>query len=81
MAWLAVFFLMGFGVWSLQGGHLMIIIYLVLGALVYGVYAFRVRCRRCGVPILLRPVSLCGIRFYLWSLAAPEYCRHCGERL
>ncbi len=81
MAWLAVFFVLGFGVWSFQAGHLMIIIYLVLSALVFVIYAFMARCPRCRVPILLKPVSLYGIRFYLWSLAAPERCRHCGEKL
>ncbi len=80
-AWFASFFFLGFGVWSFQAGHLMIIVYLVLTVLVYGIYAFTVKCPRCGVPVLLKPVHLCGMQIYLWSLVAPEQCRHCGERL
>ncbi len=80
-AWLAVFFLLGFGVWGFQAGHLMLIVYLFLSTLVYGIYAMSARCRQCGMPVLLRPVRLCGIRIYVWSLAAPESCRHCGEML
>ena len=81
MTWLASFFLLGYGVWSFQAGHLMIIVYFVLSALVYGIYAFPARCPRCSMPILLRPVRLCGMQLYLWSLMAPERCRHCGETL
>ena len=81
MTWLASFFLLGYGVWSFQAGHLMIIVYFVLSALVYGIYAFTARCPRCSMPILLRPVRLCGMKLYLWSLMAPERCRHCGETL
>ncbi len=78
MAWLALFFILGFCVWSFQAGHLMILIYLVLSVLVYGVYAVTARCPGCGMPILLRPVRLCRMQLYLWSLTAPERCRHCG---
>ncbi len=81
MAWFASFFLLGFGVWSFQAGHLMIIVYLVLSALVYGIYAFTVRCPRCGSPILLKPVRLFRVQIYYWSLVAPERCRQCGETL
>ena len=81
MTWLASFFLLGYGVWSFQAGHLMIIVYFVLSALVYGIYAFTARCPRCSMPILLRPVRLCGMQLYLWSLMAPERCRHFGETL
>ncbi len=80
-AWLTSFFLLGFGVWSFQAGHLMVIAYLVLSALAFAAYAFTVKCPRCRVPVLLRPVSLFGVQIFLWSLVAPERCRHCGERL
>ncbi len=79
MAWLAAFFLLGFGVWGFQAGHLMIIVYFILSVLAYGIYAFMAKCPRCGVPVLLKPIGLCGMRIYLWSLLAPERCRHCGE--
>jgi len=80
ITWLASFFLLGFCVWSLQAGHLMIILYLVLSVLLYGIYAFTTRCPRCSVPILLKPVNVLGMQIYLWSLTAPEHCRHCGEK-
>ncbi len=72
---------MGYGVWSFQAGHLMIIMYLVVSALAYGIYAFMARCPRCSMPILLKPVRLFGMQLYLWSLMAPERCWHCGEML
>ena len=78
-AWLAVFFLLGFGVWSFQAGHLMVVVYLVLSVLVYGIYAFTARCGQCRKPILLKPVRLFGMQIYRWSLIAPERCSHCGE--
>ncbi len=76
-----MFFLLGFGVWSFQAGHLMVIAYLVLSALAFAVYAFSAKCPKCRVPVLLRPVKLFGIEIYIWSIIAPERCRHCGERL
>jgi hypothetical protein len=81
LIWLASFFALGFGVWSFQAGHLMIIVYLVLSVLLYALFAFTARCPRCSVPILLKPVRLFGMQIYLWSLTAPEHCRHCGETL
>ncbi len=81
MVWLASFFFLGYEVWGFQAGHLMIVVYLVVSTLVYSIYAFTARCPQCRMPILLKPVRLCGIRFYLWSLTAPERCRHCGEVL
>ncbi len=80
-AWFASFFLLGFGVWSFQAGHLMVIIYLILSALAFAIYAFTAKCPSCRVPVLLRPVRLLGMQIYLWSLIAPERCRQCGERL
>ncbi len=59
----------------------MVIVYLVLSALAFAAYAFTAKCGRCRTPILLRPASLFGMQIYLWSLIAPERCRHCGERL
>ncbi len=81
IAWLAAFFLLGFVVWELQAGHLMIFIFLALSMLAYGIYAFTARCPRCGMPILLRPVRLFGMEIYRWSLLVPERCHHCGKLL
>jgi hypothetical protein len=79
--WLAVFFLLGFGVWGFQAGHLMLAGYVFLSALMYVFYAFLVRCPECRVPILLRPFKILGVEIYLWSILAPERCRHCGVAL
>ena len=79
--WLALFFLLGFGVWNFQAGHLMIVAYLILSVILYGCYAFLARCPQCGMPILLRPMKILGMEFYAWSILAPERCRHCGETL
>ncbi len=81
IAWLAAFFLLGFVVWELQAGHLMIFIFLALSMLAYGIYAFTARCARCRMPILLRPVRLFGMEIYRWSLLVPERCHHCGKLL
>ena len=82
MAWLLLFFLLGFGVWSFQGGQLMIAAYFTLSAAVlYVFYASLARCPRCRMPVLLRPVKLFGMELYLWSLLSPERCSHCGEAL
>ncbi len=80
-AWLALFFLLGFGAWSFQGGELMLLAWLVLGAIAYAGYAFLARCPHCGMPVLLRPRSLFGVEFFTWSLLPPERCRHCGAEL
>lgn len=80
-AWLSLFFLLGFGVWSFQAGHLMVLVYCILSAIVYTVYAFIARCRGCGRPILLKPVKIGSIEIYGWSILAPDICRHCGAKL
>jgi hypothetical protein len=79
--WLALFFLLGFGVWSFQAGHLMIVAYFILSVIIYGCYAFLARCPRCGLPILLKPMKILGMELYTWSILAPEQCRHCGATL
>ena len=79
--WLAGFLFLGFGVWSFQGGELMILIYLVLSVIIYAAYAFLARCPKCGMPILLRPRTFFGVEFFTWSLLPPERCRHCDTAL
>jgi len=81
IAWSVVFFFLGFGVWSFQAGHLMIVAYLILSAILYFFYAFLVKCPRCGVPVLLKPMKILGMNVFRWSLLIPERCRHCGETL
>jgi len=81
IAWLLLFFLLGSGVWSFQGGHLMIVAYFILSFVLYVFYAFLARCPQCRMPVLLRPVKLFGMELYRWSLIAPERCSHCGEAL
>ncbi len=81
LAWLAGFFLVGFGVWKFQAGHLMILIYLGVSMIIYMLYAFFARCPQCRKPILLRPRRIFGIEIYTWSIVAPLNCRHCGELL
>ena len=81
MVWLLLFFLLGFGVWSFQGGHLMIVAYFILSVVLYVFYAFLARCPRCRMPVLLRPMKLFGMELYRWSLLSPERCSHCGEPL
>jgi hypothetical protein len=81
IAWSLSFFFLGFGVWSFQAGHLMIVAYLILSTIIYVFYAFLARCPRCGVPILLKPMKLLGIKVFRWSILIPERCRHCGETL
>jgi hypothetical protein len=81
VAWLAGFFLAGYGVWSFQGGELMLLAYLGLGVLAYVVYAFAARCPHCRWPILLRPRRPLGIDLYTWSFLPPARCRHCGRPL
>ncbi len=80
-SWLAAFFLLGFIVWEFQAGHLMLVLFLALSVLAYGVYAFTARCPRCSMPVLLRPMRLFGMQLFRWSLLAPERCLHCGALL
>jgi hypothetical protein len=79
LAWLAVFFLLGLGVWSFQAGHLMLIGYLAASAILYALYAFFRRCPWCRMPLLLKPVKCLGIELYLWTFTVPRTCRHCGK--
>ncbi len=79
--WAGMFFLLGFGVWSFQAGELMLIVYLILSAIAYALYAFLVRCPHCGMPVLLAPVRILGMDLYSWSVLVPEHCRHCGKPL
>ncbi len=81
LAWLAVFLLLGFSVWSFQAGHLMVVVFLFLSAGMYALYAFLARCPHCRLPILLRPVRALGIAYYIWSIMMPARCRHCGTIL
>jgi len=80
-AWVAVFFLLGLGVWSFQGGELMLIAYLILSAIVYGLCAFLIRCPDCRMPFLLVPIRFIGMDLYRWSILLPRRCRHCGKQL
>ena len=77
--WLAVFFLLGLGVWNFQAGHLMLIGYFAVSAVLYLFYAFLRRCPWCRMPLLLKPVRCLGIEIYLWTFTIPPHCRHCGE--
>jgi len=81
LVWLAGFLLVGLGVWSFQGGHLMILIYFAVSMIIYMLYAFMARCPKCGNPVLLRPLCIFGMEIYTWSIFTPENCRHCGELL
>lgn len=81
LAWLTGFFLMGFGVWGFQAGHLMVMGYLLAGVVVYILAAFTNRCPKCRMPLLLRPMKLLGMDLYRWTLLTPGRCGHCGEEL
>jgi DNA-directed RNA polymerase subunit RPC12/RpoP len=81
LVWLMGFFLMGFGVWGFQAGHLMVIVYLLAGVALYGSAAFVNRCPKCRMPILLRPRKFLGMEFFTWSILTPARCGHCGEPL
>jgi hypothetical protein len=81
MIWLALFFLIGSGVWDFQAGELMLLLFLAISALAYVLYAFRARCAKCRMPLLLKPVRIAGMELNLWSLLTPERCRHCGEAI
>ncbi len=78
-AWLALFILLGFNVWSFQAGHLMIILFLGISVLGYAVYACSTRCPACGLRLMLRPVRMFGMQAFMWSLLIPANCGHCGE--
>lgn len=80
-AWAALFFLLGAGVWSFQGGELMLLAYLIVSVIAYVLYAFLVRCPHCRMPVLLVPVRFLGMDLYRWSVFLPEHCRHCGTSL
>ena len=79
--WLAGFFLVGYGVWSFQAGHLMVLIYTAGSALAYIIYAFAARCANCRWPVLLRPRRILGMDLFTWSILPPTQCRHCGKPL
>jgi predicted ferric reductase len=79
--WLMGFFLMGFGVWGFQAGHLMVIVYLLAGVALYCIAVFVNRCPKCRMPLLLKPVKLLGMDLYRWALLTPKRCAHCGEIL
>jgi DNA-directed RNA polymerase subunit RPC12/RpoP len=78
---LAGFFLVGYGVWSFQAGHLMVLVYVGLSALAYLIYAFAARCPHCRWPVLLRPRRWLGMDIFTWSILPPTRCRHCGRPL
>jgi len=79
LAWLTGFFLMGFGVWGFQAGHLMVMGYLLAGVVLYIFAAFMNRCPKCRMPLLLKPMKLLGMDLYRWTLLTPGRCGHCGE--
>jgi hypothetical protein len=81
LAWITGFFLMGFGVWGFQAGHLMVMGYLMAGVVIYIFAAFIKRCPNCRMPLLLKPTKLFGMDLYRWALLTPERCAHCGEIL
>jgi len=81
LAWITCFFLMGFGVWGFQAGHLMVMGYLLAGVVIYMFAAFMNRCPKCRMPLLLKPMKLLGMDLYRWTLLTPEKCSHCGEIL
>ncbi len=81
IGWIAGFFLLGSGVWSFQGGELMIIAYTFLGAFAYAIYAFLARCPQCGMPLLIRTRIFFGMEIYTWSLLTPLRCRHCNAEI
>jgi len=80
-AWIALFFLLGLGVWSFQGGELMLIVYLIGSAIIYVLCAFLIRCPHCRMPLLLVPIRLLGMELFRWSILLPDRCRHCGEQV
>ncbi|MEK6743193.1 MAG: hypothetical protein AABZ15_06275 [Nitrospirota bacterium] len=81
LVWVVGFFLMGFGVWGFQAGHLMVMGYLLAGVVIYILAAFINRCPKCRMPLLLKPMKLLGMDLYRWTLLTPARCGHCGEAL
>ena len=81
LVWITGFFLMGFGVWGFQAGHLMVMGYLMAGVVLYIFAAFLNRCPKCRMPLLLKPMKLLGMGLYRWALLTPGRCGHCGEVL
>ena len=81
LSWITGFFLMGFGVWGFQAGHLMVIGYSLAGVVIYSFAAFLIRCPKCRMPLLLKPMKLLGMDLYRWTLFTSEQCGHCGEVL
>jgi hypothetical protein len=79
--WLVCFLLVGYGVWSFQAGHLMVLIVIGAGVLAYILYAFAARCPHCRRPVLLRPRRVLGMDLFTWSILPPKQCRHCGKPL
>jgi hypothetical protein len=79
--WTAVFFLIGFGVWEFQAGHLMVIGFFMVSLVGYILAAFLMRCPKCRMPVLLRPWKFLGMELFSWSILTPTHCRHCGEPL
>jgi hypothetical protein len=79
LVWITGFFLMGFGVWGFQAGHLMVMGYLLAGVVLYIFAAFMNRCPKCRMPLLLKPMKLLGMDLYRWTLLTPGRCGHCGE--
>jgi len=79
--WLTGFFLLGFGVWGFQAGHLMVMGYLLVGVVCYVFAAFLNRCPKCRMPLLLKPMRLLGMDLYRWTLLTPGQCGHCGETI
>ena len=77
VSWLRCLFFLGYGVWSFQGGELMILAFFVVSIIAYILYAFLARCPACRMPLLLRPLIIFGMELYVWSLLTPERCRHC----
>ena len=81
VTWLAAFMLLGFFGWTLQAGHLMLVLFLALSCMLYVLAAFFIRCPRCRTPVLLRPVKFFVLDIYLWSIVMPRKCRRCGTVL
>jgi len=81
LVWLGAFFLLGIGVWGLQSGYLLVLIFFSVSTLAYAIYAITARCPKCGTPILLKPMNLFGLALYCWSLVAPSHCKKCNESL
>lgn len=79
LVWITGFFLMGFGVWGVQAGHLMVMGYLLVGVVLYLFAAFLNRCPKCRMPLLLKPMKLLGMDLYRWTLLTPGQCGHCEE--